>query len=61
MSLLEESYRKIDLEGEVNMAFDDFEVKESLSQINLERERKQRQMEMANGISFNNKKNILDA
>lgn len=29
MSLLEETYRQIDPEGEVNLAFDDADIKES--------------------------------
>lgn len=58
MNLLEESYRKIDPEGEVNFAFDDAEVKESLSRINLQHQQRQQQIEMANGISFNKKKGI---
>jgi hypothetical protein len=63
MSLIEETYRKIDPEGEVNLAFDDVEVMESLNRINMERQQRQQQMELANGISFNKKKgkNFLDA
>lgn len=58
MSLLEETYRKIDPEGEVNMSFDDVELEESLSRINTEYQQKQQQIEMANALSFNKKKGI---
>lgn len=63
MSLIEETYRKIDPEGEVNQAFDDNEVVESLNRINIERQQRQQQIELANGISFNKKKGMkfLDA
>lgn len=63
MSLLEESYRKIDPEGEVNLAFDDVEIKESLSRINLEhQQQQQKQLDLSNGITFGKKKlNFLEA
>lgn len=62
MSLIEETYRKIDPEGEINMAFDDVEVVESLNRINMERQQRQQQIEMENRISFNKKgKNFLEA
>jgi hypothetical protein len=35
MNAFEETYKKIDPEGEVNMAFDDAEFKESLNQIDM--------------------------
>jgi hypothetical protein len=51
MSLLGETYRKFDPEGEVNLAFNDDEVKETI---------KQQQLNRANANPFT-KKNILDA
>jgi hypothetical protein len=60
MSLLEEKYKKIDPEGEVNMAFDDREVRNTLSARNINST-----ININDGISTQNtKKNgigILDA
>jgi hypothetical protein len=63
MSLLEETYRKFDPEGEVNLAFDDAEVKESLSQISMAHQQQQQQFGLANGVTFGKKKglNFLEA
>lgn len=58
MSLLEESYRKFDPEGEVNLAFDDVDVKESLSRINMEQKQRQQQLGMVNDVTFGKKKGL---
>lgn len=64
MSLLEETYRQFDPEGEVNLAFDDAEVvKESLSRISMAHQQQQQQLGLANGVTFGKKKglNFLEA
>ena len=59
MSLLEETYRKVDPEGEVNLAFDDADVKESLSRINMEhKQRQQQQLGTVNDVTFGKKKGL---
>jgi hypothetical protein len=53
MSLLEETYKPIDPEGEINLAFDDLEVREAINSRN--------QKNASNGISSNGtKKNGID-